>query len=201
MERRILPTTGIEVREAEGQPTRIVGYGAVFYRDGQAGTEFELWDDVSERILPGAFDRAIKEDDVRGMYNHEQLLARTKSGTMRLSSDDRGLRYEIDVPDTQLGRDLVEHIRRGDVNGSSFAFSITDEEFRKEDGKTVREIRGVRLFDTGPVDFPAYEATTAGIRAVGDVEEARKAFDAHESAILAEQDRLMMRARIVELGV
>ena len=200
MERRILPTRTIELRESENG-NRLTGYGAVFYRDGDPSTEFELWEGVVERIMPGAFDKAVSEDDVRGMYNHRELLARTSSGTMRLSIDDVGLRYDIDIPNTTLGRDLTEHIRRGDVNGSSFAFNITDETWRKEDNINIREIRGVRLFDTGPVDFPAYEGTSAGIRAVGDVDEARKAFEARQNADKLLRDKVMTRARLVQLGI
>lgn len=156
----------LEIREAKSGPGTIVGYGAVFYSASDPGTRYEWWGDVEERILPGAFDRAIREDDVRGLVNHDPacLLGRTKSGTMRLAADEKGLRYEIDAPDTQVGRDTVLSVRRGDLDGSSFSFLTTDEEWVKESGKQVRLVRGVQLFDTGPVTFPAYEATTADVR-------------------------------------
>lgn len=208
MERRFIPTTGIEIRARaeDGTPTRIVGYGAVYFRDGDPGTEFELWPDGPiERIMPGTFDRAVREDDVRGMYNHRHVIGRTLSRTMRLSVDNKGLRYDIDVPETQTGRDVLELIDRGDITGSSFGFEITDEEWRKVDGRTIREISGVRLFDTGPVDFPAYEGTTTGIRAIGSVDEAKAAFEAEmdreRARIQAQRDRVMTRGRVVELGI
>jgi HK97 family phage prohead protease len=67
-------------------------YGAVFFDPDDSGTEYEMYDDVFERIMPGAFDKALREDDVRGTFNHDSscLLGRTASGTMRLSVDRRG---------------------------------------------------------------------------------------------------------------
>ena len=144
----------------------IVGYGAVFY-DGTADTEYRVWDDFVERIAPGAFDRALAEaDDVRGLFNHDpnQVLGRTSSGTMRLKVDKKGLVYEIEADDTQVARDVQRFIERGDVTGSSFSFEITDQEWRTEDGVDIREIQGVKLYDTGPVTFPAYPGTEAELR-------------------------------------
>ena len=114
MERRFL-TAGSNMRleaRAEGELPKIIGYASVFY-DGTAGTQYELWDDTFERIMPGAFDRALKEDDCRALVNHDanNLLGRTASGTLRLSIDKTGLRYEIDTPNTTLGRDTIENIR------------------------------------------------------------------------------------------
>jgi hypothetical protein len=160
---------------AEGQPPLIAGYAAVYYDPANPGTEFKLWSDAVERIMPGAFDRAVKEDDVRALFNHQpsMILGRTVPGTLRLSVDSKGLRYEIEPPDTQIGRDLVTSIKRKDVTGSSFAFIVTDERPRKvksdpSDLKSpdlfIREIHGVKLFDVGPVVYPAYEATTTGLR-------------------------------------
>lgn len=191
------------VKRADSTPV-IEGYAAVFY-DGTEATEYRMWPDMIERVMPTAFDRAIKEDDVRGLENHDptRLLGRTKAGTMRLSVDDVGLKYEIDVPDTQVGRDAVTSIERGDMDGSSFAFSTDAVEWRDEkqpDGRviTYRELTAVTLYDTGPVTFPAYESTTAGVRAIGDV-----------SAVVAERNEwrerrvdaakaAMVRAQAVE---
>lgn len=152
-------------RAANGAMT-IEGYGAVYY-DGTPGSEYALATDYVERILPGAFDDAIRDDDVVGLYNHnaDHILGRTSSGTMGLSTDSKGLRYEIDVnPDTAIGHEVAGHIRRGDLSGSSFAFRVLDENFRTEGGIDIREIVRVQLFDVGPVTFPAYEGTTTGTR-------------------------------------
>lgn len=204
MERRFfeydLARPRLESRE-EGKPPIIAGYGAVFY-DGSSRTEFTLWKGAVERMLPGAFDRAVVEDDVVGTFNHNEnnLLGRKSAGTLRLRVDQRGLAYEIDPPDTVVARDLLTSLKRGDVRGSSILMRVTDETWHKENNVRVREVRGVRLVDVGPVTAPCYEATTAGVRAVGDASEARRSMEAWEAG---ERERLSraigVRRRIVEL--
>jgi HK97 family phage prohead protease len=158
-------------RTEDGKPGVIDGYGAVFFSEGDAGTEYELasWGGytILERIMPGAFDRAIRErDDARGLFNHDanQILGRVSSGTMRLSVDSRGLKYEIDVPDTQAGRDVATSIERGDLSGSSFAFVPRKIVWVEEDERDIRQIEDLTLYDAGPVTYPAYEATSTGVR-------------------------------------
>ena len=110
MERRFIATSVAAVRATkreDGKPI-IAGYGAVFY-DGTPETEYKLWDDMVERIMPGAFDRAISEKhDVRGLFNHDpnHVLGRTKSGTMKLSVDSKGLADEIETGATTIGAAL-----------------------------------------------------------------------------------------------
>lgn len=168
IERRAVPqamsNVGVESR-AEGDE-RITGLAAVFHREGEPGTEYKLYDDFVERIMPGAFDRAIRErDDCRALFNHDpdHVLGRTEAGTLMLSIDARGLRYEIIPPDTQLARDLKTSIRRRDITGSSFAFTIEEQVFREIGDILYREIVSVRLWDVAPVTFPAYESTTTEI--------------------------------------
>lgn len=184
IERRFLSQehAGVELREDDGKEPKIVGLAAVTY-NGKASTQYKLWDKTFERIMPGTFDRAVAEDDVRGLFNHDpnQLLARKTAGTMSLEVTKRGLAYDITPGDTNVGRDVLEHIRRGDLQGSSFSFTVTDEAWRKEKGVSIREITGVRLFDVGPVTFPAYEATTTAVRAESDLGEARASFDRWEA--------------------
>jgi hypothetical protein len=170
LERRTLPQARAKLRasRSDGKPTRIEGYAAVFY-DGTPGSQYELWENFVERIMPGAFDRALRDKhDVRGLFNHDanQVLGRTGAGTMRLSVDDTGLRYEIDPGDTTAGRDTVENLDRGDVDGSSFSFIPTVVTTREEGDFVVREITDVDLFDVGPVTFPAYEGTSAMARSL-----------------------------------
>ena len=180
MERRSTHSAKVilEHRGEDNKPV-IAGLGAVYY-DGTPDTEYELWEGVRERIMPGAFD-GVMDNDVRGLFNHDpsQVLGRTSAGTMKLRADKKGLHYEIDPGDTSVARDVLEHLRRGDVSGSSFAFSISDEEWRKEDGVEIREITGFKaLYDTGPVTYPAYETTTAGVRSAGGDGEARASYEA-----------------------
>jgi len=166
-------------------PPVIIGYAAVFYRADDPGTEYRLYQDAFERVLPGAFDAALREGDVvRGLTNHEDnwLLGRSDLGTVRLSIDRVGLRYEIDPPDTQAGRDTVALLQRGDLDGSSFGFRIYGgkrgkaawiEEIRDGRQVSVREIQECELVDVGPVTYPAYLSASAGVRSDAYADEAR----------------------------
>lgn len=172
IERRVRinpPGLPVEVRDKAGTAGVLSGYGAVFYNAADPGTEYDIFGDgyVLERIDAGAFDRAIREDNVAGLVNHDPnlLLGRTKAGTMRLSVDAKGLRYEVDLADTQAGRDARTSALRGDLDGSSFSFSVDAEEWSRVGDNQVRTLKSVRLFDVGPVVFPAYTATTSEARA------------------------------------
>ncbi len=154
----------LERGESEEQVPEITGYGAVFYDANDSGTEYRLWDDVFERIMPGAFEQ-LDHADVRSFFNHnpDVVLGRTVAGTLTLSVDSVGLRYAV-TPIDAHGH-IVESVKRGDVDGSSFMFVPTETTWRDETHDertiTIREINQVELFEVGPVTFPAYEATSA----------------------------------------
>lgn len=166
----------LELRdEGEGKLPRISGYAAVFYRVDNPDTEYQLWPGAVERVMPGAFDETLKRgDDVLALFNHNAsfVLGRTKSGTLKLSVDDIGLRYEVDPLDTQAYRDLVTLMQRGDIDGSSFSFSPEGPDGHRwyvQDGKLeVRELRNLKLHDVSPVTVPAYKGTTSEARAARD---------------------------------
>jgi hypothetical protein len=125
-ERRFLQTE-VRLQKEADKPTMITGYAAVFNKIAKIGGSF------SEVIRPTAFDRAIKEkQDVRALFNHHdgKVLGRIKSSTLRLSVDDKGLRYEIDPPNTTVANDLMESISRGDIDASSFAFVTRSDKWR-----------------------------------------------------------------------
>ena len=167
IERRAL--TGIEVRAKDGGPTKIVGYAAVFNSMSEELFGFR------EIIMPGAFDRAMREKhDVRALVNHDadQIIGRTKSGTLVLSVDERGLKAEIEPPDTQAARDAVTSIKRGDLDGMSFAFRTLTDAWRTEGGQEIRELKDLELIDVSVVAFPAYSATTVSARALEHVKKA-----------------------------
>lgn len=200
IERADFPSTVRIEKRADGKP-QIVGYGAVFYRSDNPGTEYELWRNVVERVAPNAFASALaRPDDVRGLFNHDPnfVLGRSSAGTMTLSVDGTGLRYVIDPPDTQQARDVMASIERGDITGSSFSFSVNKESWAaaSDKGPEIRTIEDVTLYDVGPVTFPAYEATSTGTRgkAIGEHQEARRAYDgwkhaAYRASILARHER------------
>lgn len=122
-----------------------------------------------ETIEPGAFAKTIQEADVRALFNHDPnyLLGRNRSGTLRLEEDETGLHYEVDLPDTQAGRDVAHLLERGDISGSSFGFrTITDEWGETDSGFPLRTLRSVALLDVSPVVYPAYVDTESAIRSL-----------------------------------
>lgn len=174
IERRTVPTGEVRMMEDESKPGKIRGYAARFNAMSEP-----MWG-FRERILPGAFAGVLK-DDVRALFNHspDSVLGRTASGTLRIGEDDQGLWYEIDLPDTTLGRDLAELVRRGDVSQSSFGFTVLDDERKIEDGEYVRVIKAVkRLYDVSPVTYPAYTQTTAKVRSWAQGTTNNQPFDA-----------------------
>lgn len=153
--------------ETRGDKRVIRGYAAVFYDASDAdGTEYWMWSDMVERIMPGAFDRAIQEKhDARALFNHDGswLLGRVGAGTARLSVDSRGLLYEIDEDknDPQW-QSVAAKIDRGDITGSSFAFHARSTTWVETPDYFVRQITDLNLYDVSPVTWPAYSGSTAG---------------------------------------
>lgn len=150
--------------EGDGESAKIIGHAAVF------DVETEIFPGYNEVVRRGAFLKTARESDVRGLFNHDPnfILGRNRAGTLRLSEDEVGLRYEIDPPQTGTIRDLVlSPMSRGELSGSSFAFrAIKAPETVKDDGETVlRELNEVELFDVSPVTYPAYDETDAQLRA------------------------------------
>jgi uncharacterized protein len=159
IERRTFTVRNIETREAEDGVMRLSGYAAVF-NDPSVPLPF------SERIAPGAFRKTLSETpDVRLLINHEGLpLARTKNGTLTLSEDEVGLRFDADLPDTTEARDLWTLIQRGDVDQMSFAFRVIRQKWSAD--RTERTLTEVSLADgdVSVVTYPAYPTTTVEAR-------------------------------------
>jgi HK97 family phage prohead protease len=164
IERRFI--RGGQLRAKQGEKAGIEGYGAVFDQPFDSG-----W--FIETIKPGAFARALREkQDVRGLFNHDpnNLLGRTKSGTLNLEEDTTGLHFSCDTNlDTRVGTDVQGMIARGDLDGCSFAFQATKVSWREEksaDGEYIqyRDIEDLDLFDVGPVTYPAYIGTSVSER-------------------------------------
>lgn len=156
----------VSVLRASGDGKRITGYAAVFNSLSEDLGGFR------EMVMPGAFDRCLRgAPDVRCLFNHDPnlVLGRTRSGTLRLSADSSGLKFDCDIPDTQAGRDVRESIRRGDVDQCSFGFIVNGQNWREEDDgsglpQSIRELTDVDLFDVSPVTYPAYPQTSVSAR-------------------------------------
>ncbi|MGA8303102.1 MAG: HK97 family phage prohead protease, partial [Thermoplasmata archaeon] len=121
-----------------------------------------------EEIASTAFDKNLASNpDVVALFNHnmDMPLARTTSGTLRLTKTRRGLAYEFDAGDQTYSTNLVTSLERGDVHQSSFGFYCTDDSWREENGVIVRTVLEAQLFDVSPVTFPAYPDATSQVRA------------------------------------
>ena len=145
------------LEETEYNGRTIRGYAAVYDRDS------EWMGGFYEQIERGAFD-SVMNDDTRAYLNHDEnyLLGRVSSGTLRISTDKKGLYYEVDLPNTTYANDLIELMKRGDINQSSFAFLIEQDRWEQRNGTTYRIIEKVsRLLDVSPVAQPAYPDATS----------------------------------------
>jgi HK97 family phage prohead protease len=151
-----------EIR-ADGEKMTFSGYAAVFNSDSQPLP-------FTERIAPGAFKRTLQaRNDVKLLWNHDsgEVLASTRSGTMRLWEDTHGLRVEADLAPTTRGKDLSILMQRGDVNKMSFGFTVQKDSW-SADGQT-RTLESVRLAEVSIVTFPAYEESVAQVRSLDNV--------------------------------
>mgnify|MGYP003123849231 CR=1 FL=1 len=154
----------IETRSDKSGPGTLVGYAAVFDRDSHDLGGF------TESIKPGAFSRSLRDGaDVRALRDHDpsRVLGRSGSGTLRVVEDAVGLRSEIDLPDTELGRETAELVRRGDLDGMSFGFTAERDSWVEKDGRSHRVLSDLDIFDVSVVSFPAYpDAAIAGVRSL-----------------------------------
>lgn len=161
----------------------VEGYASVF-ETASDGLSFE------EVIEKGAFDGVLERSDVFALLNHDMsrgILARSLKGggTLSLSVDEKGLKYRFEAPNTALGDELLEYLKRGEINQSSFAFDVKKDKWEKRsDGTWKRTIQQVgNLYDVSPVYCAAYSATSVYLRGMEEeekrLEEANKIPDSY----------------------
>jgi HK97 family phage prohead protease len=156
-EKRTIAYSNLEVR-AEGNGNTLIGYAALFDSPSEPMPFIEY-------VKRGAFSKTLNDGaDVRLLINHEGVpLARSKSGTLALEEDERGLRVEADLdPMNPDSARILSAMKRGDISQMSFAFRTIKDFFNAD--RSVRELREVQLFDVSLVTFPAYEETVAELR-------------------------------------
>lgn len=187
-------TQAVELR-VDGEAQTLAGYGAVFNREAVIAGYFR------EVILPGAFKDSLRDEDVVVSFNHDAnyVLGRKSSDTATVSEDDTGLRYAVQVnPDDPDHVRVLQKVRRRDVKGSSFMFEVErdeDEAWVRDDPAKLplRQVKRARLYETGPVTYPAYQESTVSARAQG----ALSALSQREEAALTQPvvDVALLRAR------
>jgi HK97 family phage prohead protease len=195
-----------EIRETD-DGMQFSGYAAVFNSDSEPLP-------FTERIAPGAFRGSLRNrNDIKLLWNHStgDVLASTRSGTLRISEDARGLYVEADMANTTVGNDARELIKRGDVDSMSFGFTVArgGDEWNSEG--TVRTLNRVSLHEVSIVAFPAYTAT-AGTTAVRGLDKvalraevdadalADALFKVENGEDISADDRQLLTAVIDELG-
>lgn len=163
-EKRNLTASNVEIREAEDGKRTISGYAVKWEMKSHAMGYFKRF---KEQFRKGAFTESMTNDDQLALWSHDtsKVLGRTKNGTLRLFEDDIGLRFELDLPNSTLGSDAYETIKRGDVDGVSFGFQMQKQEWDENDVENItRSILKAKLLEISPVAFPAYPDSQVSAR-------------------------------------
>ena len=155
-------TDGVEEEEQNGEMT-IKGHASVFNSLSEDLGGFR------EMVKPGAFRKALYEledgeDDIRALAHHDtkQVLGRTANDTLQIQEDEVGLAVRIELPDTTVGRDTRESIKRGDLDKMSIGFNVREGgetwDF-PDNGPAIRTLTDIELFEVSVVAFPAFRQT------------------------------------------
>ena len=177
MEKEIRKIGDIQIRAIDGQEVsrKVEGYTLLFDVESNYIGYYET-------IQRGAITQELIDNcDIFALFNHDDDEVRARSnmgsGSLTLTVDEKGLKYEFDAPNTDIGNRLLEHIKRGDISQSSFAFCIDPndneaETWESKDGVYFRTIKKIyKVFDVSPVWKPAYADTTVSKRAASKIEE------------------------------
>jgi HK97 family phage prohead protease len=185
----------VEIRSDQATGTVTVeGYAAVFGQETDIGGMFR------EVIRAGAFRNAVNRDDVVFVANHAGLpMARTRSGTLKLDEDAKGLRIraELDPSDPDV-KAILPKMKRGDLDKMSFGFFADRQEWDETQDPPLRTIVEASLFDVSIVTFPAYDGTSIAMRSLDATrEEAKRAKGNFNAAArrIANRNRLALAER------
>lgn len=169
---RSLPVT-LEVRSTgENGKRTIAGY--IDYNSPSEVLTDSWGDRFIEELAPGCFDASLASRDVVGLWSHDitQVLGSTRSKTLRITSNQDRLSFELDLPDTQAGNDAWSIIQRGDVTGLSIGMIVKNDKWSEvdQDGQTLykRTIIEADLYEISPVAFPAYPSTEVACRSLAE---------------------------------
>lgn len=163
VEKRNLTTNSVEIREDDEGKRTLTGYAIKW----EMKSVTMGWRRFREQFKRGAFTESLTNEDQLALWSHDtsKVLGRTKNGTLRLFEDEVGLRFELDLLDTTLGDDAYKTIKRGDVDGVSFGFSMLKQEWDEADpDNVIRTITKAKLLEISPVAFPAYPDSEVSAR-------------------------------------
>lgn len=157
--------------ELKTESRTVEGYALVFNSESNDLGGF------TEVIEPSSLEGVLERSDILCLLNHNEdrgVLARWNKGvgSLSLEVDDHGLKYRFEAPETALGDELLEGLKRGDITASSFAFQIEKDSWKNENGKYIRTIQKFdRLFDVSPVYRPAYDSTSVNKRGLDELKD------------------------------
>jgi HK97 family phage prohead protease len=196
--RSLFEVAGLEIREAAAGGKILAGYAVVWEKKS-----LPIYGQFRELVRRGAFTQSLKENNIRALWNHNSdfVLGAIKPKTLRLEEDERGLKFEIDLPETTMGHDAAVTIKRGDIDGMSFAFQIRKEEWDESNPKEIlRTLIDVDLREISPTAFPAYPQTKVGVRSVEDdfaeFKAAREKRDQELQAGLADRELFIRKQKL-----
>jgi len=169
--KHFFPSVELRAYKTEEEESRMLveGYAIVFNSESRDLGGF------TEVVKEDALDKALERNtDVLALYGHDyqNVLGRQSADTLQLKKDERGIKFTLDLPNTQLGRDVYTLVERGDLKGNSFGFTVEKDSWDKKGEKVIRTIEQVRdLFEISIVSLPAYEATELTKRSYEDFTE------------------------------
>lgn len=180
--------TEFQTRSDENDNPVIEGYFAVFDKEYDMGRDWFTGVELYEKIERGAFAKAIREDDIRALINHDTtlVLGRNKANTLTLREDEHGLwgRIAINKNDTEA-MNLYARVQRGDVSQCSFGFEITSEQSETRDnGDICWTIKEVKMYEVSPCTFPAYKETEISARCQQAAEIKKRSLEAWKNKML-----------------
>lgn len=178
--------SNIELRAIENENSNSVR-GFIPYNSNSEGLPW------IERLARGCFTKTLQESrDILGLYDHNNgnLLARTSNGSLRFNDTDAGLEFEIDLPDTQLGKDTYSMVRSGLLSGCSFGFTAIRDEWSYEAGQETRVILEARLWEVSIVSLPAYPQTNVAARSLSSFFEGKELSEDEQNSVKAEIEKL-----------
>lgn len=185
------------VTRAEGDSRTVKGRAVVFNAWSEDLGGFR------EKIAPGALDGVIERSDIFALLDHRRdrgILGRSKRGdqvSLRLNVTDAGLDYEFEAPDTALGNELLSCLERGEIDGSSFAFTVLEDQWERVGDEYQRTITKIdELYDVSPVYSPAYSQTTCDIRGLETLKAEERAAEERQ---IAETKRVALGKYIADL--
>jgi HK97 family phage prohead protease len=188
------------VKRAEGESRRVEGVAVVF----------DSWSEdlggFREKIAPGALDGVIERSDIFALLDHDRrrgILGRSKRGdqvSLKLEVRADGLHYSFEAPDTALGNEVLSCLERGEIDGSSFAFTVQEDQWERVGDEYQRTITKIdEIFDVSPVYSPAYSQTSCDLRGLESLKAEERAAEERAAAAKAEEERIALGKYIADL--